>query len=341
METVGKPPADTELQFLTDWSEPDASPRRRAAVVGTLLVHAALVGGLAIAPPGFLTPPPGVAEAFRVTLVEPLFELTQKAPTKGKLNKEFEAPDVQPRPRIQIPAGMPSTTRPEAPRPAAIPTPPVPAPATPLPEPPKVEASAPNVPKPPQAPPPQIQPEETPKLAFETPPAPVTVPPGKSRVPVPNSSVSNAIAQTLRGGGGAGTTVGDTGSGPGGYGEGINLPPSPGSSGSSLQLLSDPLGVDFRPYLIRILASVKQHWLAVLPESVRLGRRGRVAIQFSVSRDGNVPKLVIAESSGADPLDRAAVAGISASVPFPPLPTEFKGTIIKLQFNFAYNLPKQ
>jgi TonB family protein len=134
--------------------------------------------------------------------------------------------------------------------------------------------------------------------------------------------------------------VGDTGSGPGGYGAGINLPPSPGSSGSSLQLLSDPLGVDFRPYLIRILASVKQHWLAVLPESVRLGRRGRVAIQFSVSRDGNVPKLVIAESSGADPLDRAAVAGISASVPFPPLPTEFKGTIIKLQFNFAYNIPK-
>ena len=144
METVGKPPADTELQFLTDWSEPDATPRRRAAVVGTLLVHAALVGGLALAPPGFLTPPPGVAEAFRVTLVEPLFELTQKAPTKGKVNKEFEAPDVKPRPRIQIPAGMPSTTRPEAPRPAVIPTPPVPAPPAPLPEPPKVEASAPE-----------------------------------------------------------------------------------------------------------------------------------------------------------------------------------------------------
>jgi hypothetical protein len=38
---------------------------------------------------------------------------------------------------------------------------------------------------------------------------------------------------------------------------------------------------------------------------------------------------------------RAAVAGISASVPFPPLPSEFKGDRIVLQMNFAYNMPRQ
>jgi len=27
-------------------------------------------------------------------------------------------------------------------------------------------------------------------------------------------------------------------------------------------------------------------------------------------------------------------------VPFPPLPRAFKGDLIKLQFNFAYNMPK-
>jgi TonB family protein len=97
------------------------------------------------------------------------------------------------------------------------------------------------------------------------------------------------------------------------------------------------MGVDFKPYLQRVLLSVKQHWLAVIPESVRLGRRGKVALQFSIARDGQVPKLVIASPSGADALDRAAVAGVSASVPFPPLPTEFKGDKIVLQFNFAYN----
>ena len=124
-------------------------------------------------------------------------------------------------------------------------------------------------------------------------------------------------------------------------GSGITMSPAPASQGNQVQLLSDPMGVDFKPYLIRVLQSVKLHWLAVIPESVKLGRRGQVSIQFSIAHDGNVPKLVIASSSGADPLDRAAVAGISASTPFPPLPTEYKGDRIVLQFNFGYNVPKQ
>jgi TonB family protein len=234
--------------------------------------------------------------------------------------------------------GLPSVTLPQAPHPAE------PKPA-PLPEPPKVEAAVKEVPKPelPQALPPQIQPVETPKLAFEIPsPPPPAVPPGQARVPVPDTSVSGAIRQAARGGPAGGLVVGDFGAaGPGGFGPGVNLPPSPGSQGSNMQLLTDPQGVDFRPYLMRILASVKQHWLSVMPESVRLGRRGKVAIQFSISREGGVPKLVIAEASGAEALDRAAVAGISASVPFPPLPAEFKGDRIVLQMNFAYNMPRQ
>jgi outer membrane biosynthesis protein TonB len=48
---------------------------------------------------------------------------------------------------------------------------------------------------------------------------------------------------------------------------------------------------------------------------------------------------VIAEGAGADALDRAAVAAISASVPLPPLPADFKGDQIRLQFAFSYNMP--
>jgi outer membrane biosynthesis protein TonB len=47
---------------------------------------------------------------------------------------------------------------------------------------------------------------------------------------------------------------------------------------------------------------------------------------------------VIETPSGVEALDRAAVAGISASVPFPPLPSEFKGSEIRLQFAFKYNV---
>ena len=71
------------------------------------------------------------------------------------------------------------------------------------------------------------------------------------------------------------------------------------------------------------------------------GRRGKVGLTFSISRVGRVDKMVYAFQSGSDPLDRAAIAAISASNPFPPLPGQFKGDRIVLQLNFAYNMPKQ
>jgi len=99
------------------------------------------------------------------------------------------------------------------------------------------------------------------------------------------------------------------------------------------------MGVDFTAYLTQILGAVRRNWTAVMPESVRLGRRGQVAIQFSIARDGKVPKLVIASSSGADPLDRAAVAGISASSPFPPLPADVTKPEMNLNVPISYHLP--
>lgn len=353
METVAPPPADVELNLLTEWGDPDSRFRIREAAIASVVVHAVIIVFLALLPPQAAQPRREAVQVHRIItpLIDPITELTQKAPNTGKITKEFNATEITPRPRVQVPAAMPSTTRPKAQQQAVIPATPTPkpAPATPLPEPPKIEAAVKEPPKnnlpqvAPTPPPPQIQPEEKPKLMFENPTAaPPPLPPGQSRIPMPNTSLAEAMRQGIRGSmSGGGVTVGDQdSSGQGGYGSGINLPPSPGAPASQLQLLSDPQGVDFRPYLIRVLASVKQHWLAVIPESVRLGRRGKVAIQFSIARDGGVPKLVIASPSGADSLDRAAVAGVSASVPFPPLPTEFKGDKIVLQFNFAYNSAK-
>jgi TonB family protein len=338
METVVQPPSDAEVHILTQWGDAADAPRKRRAAVFSVLAHVLAVVTLFSLPKGLFVPPPQTAQVQVTPLIEPLTELTQNAPNKGKINKEFNATELHPRPRIQMPMGQPFAL-PQAPQPA------VPKPAPPLPEPPKVETAVKEVPKTelPQAPPPQIQPVETPKLAFEAPSLPPPpLPPGQRVLPVPDTSVSGAIRQAARSASTGGLVVGDFGAaGPGGFGPGVNLPPSPGSQGSNMQLLTDPQGVDFRPYLVRILASVKQHWLSVMPESVKLGRRGKVAIQFSISREGGVPKLVIAEASGAEALDRAAVAGISASVPFPPLPAEFKGDRIVLQMNFAYNMPRQ
>ena len=103
-------------------------------------------------------------------------------------------------------------------------------------------------------------------------------------------------------------------------------------------ILSDTKGVDFGPYLARIVYTVRRNWYAVIPESARLGQKGRVAVVFEILKDGSVPELRLVGSSGAEPLDRAALSGIRASIPFPPLPEEFTGNHLVLQFIFLYNV---
>jgi TonB family protein len=354
MDTVGLPSADAELNLLTHWGDADSGPRTRRAAVLSVLVHAAVIALVLILPgEWFESSPPLPAPQVKRTitpLVEPLTEFTQKRQNQGKLTKEIDIASLQPRERIQAPRGAPSTTRQRALRAAEIPSAPAPQPAAPppLPEPPKVEANnreAPRLDLPtPQVQPPQIQTVEKPKMTLENvggpPPAPV--PPNQRQVAIPSSSVQDAIRQNARQvAPGGGLMVGDPGAGVGGVGEGINLPPSPGVQGSALELKSDPMGVDFRPYLTQILATIRRNWYNVMPESVKLGRRGKVGLLFSISRVGSVTKVTWAFQSGSDPLDRAAVAAISASNPFPPLPPEYKGDRIVLQLNFAYNMPKQ
>jgi TonB family protein len=99
--------------------------------------------------------------------------------------------------------------------------------------------------------------------------------------------------------------------------------------------------VDFSSYLARVLASVKRNWYAVMPESARLGDKGRVVLQFKIMRNGVVPDAEpnMVGPSGKEPLDRAALSSIRASTPFEPLPTAFSGPFIELRFIFLYNLP--
>ncbi len=127
-------------------------------------------------------------------------------------------------------------------------------------------------------------------------------------------------------------------------------PATPGSlarpgdrhAGAAVELQSDPQGADFRKYLAEILQIVRSNWRRVIPESARLGTvHGRTTLEFIIDRNGSIPKLVLSSSSGSDPLDRAAVSGLSMSNPLPPLPADFKGFQVRLAFSFAYNMPTQ
>jgi TonB family protein len=116
-----------------------------------------------------------------------------------------------------------------------------------------------------------------------------------------------------------------------------NRSPAPTRPKSSVELLSDPKGVDFRPYLLQVLQSVRQNWFAQMPESARLGIRGRVVVEFYVARDGSITKAVYITRSGSEALDRATIAALSMSNRLPQLPAEFTGERLALRFTFLYN----
>jgi TonB family protein len=329
-------PSEAELNLLYDW---DAlyPPQVGRSVLGSTLVHLALLALVVFGPKPEIEVRPAQQPQINVSRSTPLYAprmpVTPRGPRPGPAGGELTLEQMLP--RAQQP-------RPAAPKRFEIPTGRAPAaPAELLPEPPLPPALSPQTGLPqiasanlPPAP-------ETPKLAFENPGSRSGSPQAKGPQVIPKApspAVEEAMRTAARSRPG-GIVVTDIIDLPSGADATLSPSPQKRQAGSTLELLSDPQGVDFKPYLIRVLASVRRNWFAVIPESVKYGQRGRVVIQFAIARQGNVPKLVISMPSGTDALDRAAVAGISASNPFPPLPPEFKGDTIRLQLSFLYNMP--
>ncbi|MCJ7504641.1 MAG: TonB C-terminal domain-containing protein [Acidobacteriia bacterium] len=210
---------------------------------------------------------------------------------------------------------------------------------TPLPE---IAGGAPPSPPaaPPQAPagsstpspPPEESREESRLRLMDVPPAGSG---GDAQLRVPLSTPGEAIQQSLEAA--ARGRAGGSGSGPGDSAAQFRNY-DPNFSTEAPLILSDTRGVDFGPYLARVVFNVRRNWYSMIPVAARLGQKGRVAIIFEILKDGSVPELRLVGSSGSDPLDRAAVGSIRASNPFPPLPEEFTGNHLVLQFIFLYNL---
>jgi TonB family protein len=180
-------------------------------------------------------------------------------------------------------------------------------------------------------------PVQDPKLALPQQQAPASVPDFRA---LANQTAGQQIARAAGstnmgrnagsfGGGGAG---GDYGSGRGGSAR----------TAGNLEVLSDTQGVDFGPYLSRVLQAVRMNWYNLIPEAARppLLERGKVSIEFAILPDGKVAGMKIIGPSGDVSLDRAAWGGITASNPFAPLPSEFHGPYLALRFHFYYNPAK-
>ena len=132
-----------------------------------------------------------------------------------------------------------------------------------------------------------------------------------------------AAAQHGAGGGGR---EGDFGLGTGAHGRQYG----------AFDVLSDTQGVDFAPYLQRILQDVRQNWYLLIPPSAEM-KKGKLAIEFAIKKDGSVADMKLVATSGDTALDRPAWGSITHSSPFPPLPNEFNGPYLALRFRFYYN----
>jgi TonB family protein len=208
--------------------------------------------------------------------------------------------------------------------------------------------------RPPAPPPKPSAPKEMAQAPKPTPPAPPTQkkelpeeaqlhlstvkPPdanGTPHIRIPSDTAGQAIQQSLQ------AAIQNPGSpGPVGPGDAIdqfqNIQPNFSTSGPII--LSDTRGVNFGPYLARVVYIVRRNWYAIIPESARLGEKGRVALVFEIIKDGSVPQLRLLASSGSPALDQAALASIRASNPFPPLPQQFTGNHLVLEFIYFYNM---
>lgn len=116
----------------------------------------------------------------------------------------------------------------------------------------------------------------------------------------------------------------------GGYGSGGN--PSPGNPNGApgIDAIRQP---NWGPYMRDLEQRVKRNWTPPKGDSSK-----RVVVSFSVSRDGRLLSHSVTKSSGLPLMDRAALSAIELTAPFRPLPPEFKGQSVPIEFTFDYNV---
>jgi len=145
----------------------------------------------------------------------------------------------------------------------------------------------------------------------------------------PNEQLQQAMHQAMHNGGGQ---FGGDG--------GQNAPSEHGGAQGGVDILSDTMGVDFGPYIQRIVWDTEQAWWPIIPEEARppINKQGKVLIRFKIMPDGSVENMTLEGPSGDVALDRTAWAGITGASPYPPLPKAFKGPFLELRFYFLYNI---
>ncbi len=205
--------------------------------------------------------------------------------------------------------------------------------AQPKPKEPEQTTPAPPQPQPQQqaavTPPPQPVPQPSPQITPEAPrPAPV---PAKPNFSLGSQNPADQLKQAMRD---------SMHAGDGGQMSGPQLGQHSGADGG-VQVLSDTQGVDFNPYLQKVIRETYRTWDPLIPEEVNppILKRGQCEIVFTILPNGRLQAhaMILTGRSGDVALDRAAWGAIEGA-DYPPLPREFHGPYLQLRFRFQYNI---
>lgn len=153
-----------------------------------------------------------------------------------------------------------------------------------------------------------------------------TFAPNPSLAPVGNGSGSRIASGS---GAGRGTSSG-TGSG---YGRGTGSGggnPGGGGGRPGIDAIREP---DFGPYMRELQRRIKMNW-----DPPKGNESKRVVLLFKIAKDGRLLSCSVFKSSGLQNADKAALNAVHLAAPFRPLPPEYKGSSIDIQFTFDYNV---
>lgn len=144
---------------------------------------------------------------------------------------------------------------------------------------------------------------------------------GKSYAPVPSLSPSSGGSSS----GSSGSRMSKGSSGYGNYGN-----PGGGGGAPGIDAIREP---DFGPYMRELQRRIKMNW-----DPPKGNESKRVVLLFKIARDGRLLSVRVFKSSGLPNADKAAINAVELTAPFKPLPPEYKGSSIDIQFTFDYNV---
>ncbi len=232
---------------------------------------------------------------------------------KKQAQQAKSAAKPQPKPQVQEPAPKHVTPQP---------TPPAPRPAPSL--------SAPKVTQNPKSAMQIPVPKTTaPKLAGSY-GGPVTGTRSGSGVSSGGSGAARPAPSFTPSSGGASSGSGRFSSGQYGNGQAGNPGPGNPNGRPGIDAIKEP---DFGPYMRELQRRIKMNW-----DPPKGNESKRVILLFKIAKDGRLLSVRVSKSSGIQAADRAAISAVELTAPFKPLPPEFRGSSVDIQFTFDYNV---